>query len=420
MSPAFLPMDTTRQATGPLRVAQRRCAACGGSAAHGTCPECEKNKRQLQARLQVSVPGDAGEREAEQAASDVMIGRGPQVRMLAASAPARRQTQPTVETDAVASPADGHVDSALASNGQALDGYTRSFMESRFSRDFSQVRIHADQSAVVSAGALHAQAYTIGRDIVFNRGMYSPHSAQGRHLLAHELAHVIQQRDGDELIQREMYYGGGYPQVKYKDSSAEVKAAQAGKWHPATVDMKATADGSGGGQPVSSFDAFLTAIEAKTPKSITRLNLIGHSNSRVFSFGGKITADNVEFDEKASLYGQALTDNAARIAKLKDRFAPDAKIVLYSCNAGVGKSLLDAMSNAFGVCVEGFTNEVWWCISMGQGGTLLRGRTWAENPNDPIPAEHPKECSMFSADVTTLTPGSRSCEGLPKQVEGGK
>ena len=91
-------------------------------------------------------------------------------------------------------PAVGHtVDHALRSPGQSLDAATRAFMEPRFGHDLSQVRIHADQSA--SAQALDARAYALGRDIVFGRDRYAPHSAEGRRLLAHELTHVVQQSD---------------------------------------------------------------------------------------------------------------------------------------------------------------------------------------------------------------------------------
>lgn len=67
-------------------------------------------------------------------------------------------------------------------------------MESRFEFDFSQVRIHANPRAADSAAALNARAYTVGTDIVFGRDQYSPASPAGRKLVAHELAHVVQQR----------------------------------------------------------------------------------------------------------------------------------------------------------------------------------------------------------------------------------
>ena len=80
-------------------------------------------------------------------------------------------------------------------SGQPLDEETREFMESRFGTDFSNVRVHTDSRAANSAEALHANAYTTGRDIYFARGKYAPPSLQGRQLLAHELTHTIQQRE---------------------------------------------------------------------------------------------------------------------------------------------------------------------------------------------------------------------------------
>jgi hypothetical protein len=80
--------------------------------------------------------------------------------------------------------------------GQPLDVDTRREMESRFGQDFSHVRIHTDEAAHESARSLNAQAYTVGSDIVFQHDRYDPSSADGRHTLAHELTHVVQQRSG--------------------------------------------------------------------------------------------------------------------------------------------------------------------------------------------------------------------------------
>lgn len=97
------------------------------------------------------------------------------------------------------------VHEALDGAGQPLDSATRSYMEARFGRDFSAVRIHTDSRAATSADAVAAFAYTAGEHIVFAAQRYSPHTPQGRHLLAHELAHVVQQTQpgfGGAVIQR--------------------------------------------------------------------------------------------------------------------------------------------------------------------------------------------------------------------------
>jgi hypothetical protein len=87
------------------------------------------------------------------------------------------------------------VDEVLRSPGQPLDGATRAFMEPRFGHDFSQVRVHADGHASQSAQAVNALAYTAGKRIVFASGQYAPGTSAGNHLLAHELTHVVQQRN---------------------------------------------------------------------------------------------------------------------------------------------------------------------------------------------------------------------------------
>ncbi len=97
------------------------------------------------------------------------------------------------------------VHGVLASPGRSLDDGTRSSMESAFGHDFSQVRVHTDARAAVSASAVNAAAYTVGRDVVFGANTYRPHSAAGRRLLAHELAHVVQQvRPGGAAVSNQV------------------------------------------------------------------------------------------------------------------------------------------------------------------------------------------------------------------------
>lgn len=92
------------------------------------------------------------------------------------------------------------VDEVLESGtGHPLDAKTRSFMESRFGQDFSKVRVHRDEKATASAQALDAAAYAVGQDVVFGAERYAPHTVAGRRLLAHELAHVLQQTRGFAL-----------------------------------------------------------------------------------------------------------------------------------------------------------------------------------------------------------------------------
>jgi hypothetical protein len=86
------------------------------------------------------------------------------------------------------------VNEVLSSPGRPLDAAARSFMEPRFGYDFSHVRIHTDPQAAQSAEAVNALAYTVGSNLTFAKGHYQPATATGLRLLAHELAHVVQQQ----------------------------------------------------------------------------------------------------------------------------------------------------------------------------------------------------------------------------------
>ena len=85
------------------------------------------------------------------------------------------------------------VDEAGGAPDRPLDASTRAFFEPHLGSDLSRVRVHTDDRAAESAEAVGAQAYTVGSSILFGRGRYAPHTDTGRRLLAHELAHVVQQ-----------------------------------------------------------------------------------------------------------------------------------------------------------------------------------------------------------------------------------
>lgn len=80
--------------------------------------------------------------------------------------------------------------------GRPLEPQVRARMEARFGTGFREVRLHDTPAAHVLAGRQRAQAFTLGNHIAFNRGFFAPDTTQGQRLLAHELAHVVQQRRG--------------------------------------------------------------------------------------------------------------------------------------------------------------------------------------------------------------------------------
>jgi len=109
--------------------------------------------------------------------------------------------QRRAQRDVASGVAPASVHAELDRGGQPLDHTTRSFMEPRFGHDFSHVRVHASPQAAETAADVGASAYTVGPHIVFGQGSYAPSTHTGRELLAHELAHVVQQ-GGAQSLQR--------------------------------------------------------------------------------------------------------------------------------------------------------------------------------------------------------------------------
>jgi Domain of unknown function (DUF4157) len=150
--------------------------------------------------MRITEPNDIFEREADTVADHVMkMASLPAI----GSAPAIVQRKTGVENQ-TRSQVPPIVHEVLRSPGQPLDAATRAFMEPRFGRDFSHVRIHSNEAAGQSSEEVNAQAYTVGKDIVFGSGRFAPETPEGRHLLSHELAHVIQQSgDATTTLQRQ-------------------------------------------------------------------------------------------------------------------------------------------------------------------------------------------------------------------------
>jgi peptidoglycan hydrolase-like protein with peptidoglycan-binding domain len=192
---------TPAQSFAPGRLAQRASCACGGG-----CPRCAA-EAPAQPKLTISEPGDSFEREADRVADQVMRMADPQVRAVPTPPTVQRACAACEEEEKAklqakrrssdagppAASAPRIVHEVLRSPGQPLDAATRGFMEPRFGGDFADVRIHIDGKAAESARAVNARAYTVGKNVVFAAGQFMPTAHTGQRLLAHELAHVMQQ-----------------------------------------------------------------------------------------------------------------------------------------------------------------------------------------------------------------------------------
>ena len=181
MPPAGIAIGSLPLSAHAAPIVQRTCAACGDHGG-GLCPECEKKRREKQA-------SGEGLFESEE---DSML----QAKAVSGPVQAAPQLEARVNT--------------MRGGGQPLGTSLREFFEPRFGYDFSGVRLHTDTGASELAHDARALAFTAGRDVVFGPGQFSPDTEAGRRLLAHELAHVVQQgragsapAAGHSLIQRQ-------------------------------------------------------------------------------------------------------------------------------------------------------------------------------------------------------------------------
>jgi hypothetical protein len=111
------------------------------------------------------------------------------------------------------------------------------------------------------------------------------------------------------------------------------------------------------------------------------------------------------------LNAKAIWDNYSAITPLRSKFAKDARIVLYACHTGADKALLAPISNAFGVCVDGFANPVTWCFKWAQATQIIdpstRGRVFVDSMG--LYAARLVDCDAFNTDATMLRPDVTSC-----------
>ncbi len=178
----------------------------------------------LQTKLTINTPGDQYEQEADRVAEQVMRMPDPSPAMTApvlqrkcacggsggdsgtcSECAKKEELQRSATAPAAVSEVPPIVHDVLGQPGIPLDTGTRAFFEPRFRVDLSTVRLHVDSHAAKSAQSVNALAYTAGNHVVFGAGQYTQSTPKGRRLVAHELAHVLQQRGGiGRRVQRQM------------------------------------------------------------------------------------------------------------------------------------------------------------------------------------------------------------------------
>lgn len=214
----------------------------------------------------VSSPGDGFEREADEIARKVVVGKS--VKIHEARVAVSRKGEGAVETTA-------EFRSQLASSkasGYALDDSTRSEMETRMQTDLSGVRVHAGNEAHRMNESISAKAFTHGQHVYFKSGHYEPSSTAGKELLAHELVHT-QQRSSNEMLHRQ-HDPGGNPELTKLRNYDEYERARARLRDEAGItnlqkEIDAAINEKGSHQPNEKITA-----ERKRQEAIEKLKLL--------------------------------------------------------------------------------------------------------------------------------------------------
>ena len=182
----------------------------------------------IQPKLEINEPGDEFEQEADEVADQVMkmsgseeedtsdiqlskdSGQDIQLKCAECEEEESIQKKPLVqrsgEGPATVSQEFTTQLNTTKGNGKPLNPKTSQELGSKMGTDLSKVKIHTDQQAVQMSQSINAKAFTHGQDIYFNQGQYNPESHSGKHLLAHELTHTVQQA-GPNIQRKEKYKG---------------------------------------------------------------------------------------------------------------------------------------------------------------------------------------------------------------------
>ncbi len=296
------PTASVRPAFTPVRsgLLQRKCA-CGGKAdADGECEECRKKKLQLKANRT-----DHG---------------------------AENTSVPPL------------VHEVLRSPGHSLDAETRAFMEPRFGHDFSRVKLHTDGQADRAANQLGALAFTVGQHIAFRHGAFATRSLSGRRLLAHELAHTVQQAETPLGIQRQLY--PPVPIMVKTATALEVNAIDARQetrtpWYfpwrytgPVTNFFRGDVTMTDTASMATNVLGFLRG------RKMQRLNVMDHGNK-----------DGLEIGDDWLKNPADVVSHSGDLKRIGSSFSSGAFVHMQNCHAGQNRGLICALANAFGVPV---------------------------------------------------------------------
>jgi len=276
------------------------------------------------------------------------------------------------DRNGVAAGADAVVQRAAGSSGAPLPSTVRDRFESSLGADLSAVRVHTGAASADAASAVGARAYTTGNDIHFAAGQYAPHDPFGIHLLAHEVAHTVQQSGGAPTTQYKL-------EVSSPGDAAEIEADRAadamtagthfaiGAGAASSLARQATA-GAGAKKPAGDLAHRADAVAARLQKSEKHLTNVAGT---ALNFVKQALA---RYSDMSTVYGEAKTTIANQQLQLaaaqnqpKEEAAPTAdqaiELTYKGCAFAAGK-VAEVVLEELAVA-EPLAGAILWAIDKG-------------------------------------------------------
>ena len=246
-------------------------------------------------------------------------------------------------TAAASAPAFGAaLRSARAGGGEPLPGAVRGFMEPRFGQDFRGVRVHRDATASELTERVQAKAFTVGSDVFFRRGHFEPSSERGKRLIAHELTHVVQQREGLRSVQREILQRDEAPATEAKPAARTAGAEKASSQEllgPNEVELNRDPEGNLAVYVTGAMlrkwenpalEAFVVYYQRRFPKASrgTALEFLGAVSVAGHQLFFESPLEQGQVPEEKALFGIAVHPGLVQSAdRWTERFHPELRPV---------------------------------------------------------------------------------------------
>jgi outer membrane protein OmpA-like peptidoglycan-associated protein len=269
---------------------------------------------------------------------------------------------------------------SIRGGGQPLPKADETFMEKRFGVDFSGVRVHTDSNAIQMNRKLNAQAFTLGRDIYFGTGRYSPNISSGKRLLVHELTHVSQQQSMKRTIRK-------FP----------ADGAQCSGYQPGEISTSRTASGHlNPDVTLHAPDQLLIAdfgVSRQNVKSSTQAEPLLISWLRTFESDNSYRLKIIGYTDCVGIDGSNTRIRHGRAEQVERLLGPGARSrVTFRGMAGLGSYVTNNNT------VENRAKN---------RGVIIEFNQQAPTPPTPTPPEHPPEdvriCGPdVSAEVTRV------------------